>query len=632
MRRHTRNSLNGSNKENMIEQKVAVKRKLSDMVDPKAKKQRFSESYVDESIADRAKRLNHLLQQVDSFANSMANISNNNNIITPQNDKKSNLRKSMGKSKSEEKCISENIQNNNSFRFDASPDYIKNGIMRDYQLIGLNWMISLYENNINGILADEMGLGKTLQTISFLGYLKHFRNQSGPHIVIVPKTTLQNWMNEFAKWCPSLKTIGLIGDKATRKNIKKKEFLPGGWDVCVTSYEMCLYEKAIINKISWEYIIIDEGHRIKNEKSKLSVNVRIFRSKHRLLLTGTPLQNNLHELWALLNFMLPDVFNSGEDFDEWFNSDACLDDVDLVQRLQDILKPFILRRLKADVEKSLKPKKETEIKVGLTKLQKDWVKIILSKAHLNMRLLCTFMHLRKCTNHPYLFEGAEEGPPFKTDMNLVNNSGKMMVLDKLLPKLKAQGCKVLLFCTMTRMLNILEDYLDWRSYEIGRLDGKVKHEDRAKQIDEFNAKDSKKFIFLLSTRAGGLGINLTSANVVILYDSDYNPQWDLQAVDRAHRIGQTKEVRVFRFITQDSIEEEVDKISKKKLTLDNLVIQQGRNGMTFTNDVLLSMIEVSRRNAYDDNYFQVTDQEIDEILKNGDENHKNADDDIKLKN
>merc|ERR1711962_1711696 len=181
-------------------------------------------------------------------------------------------------------------------RFDESPSYIEGGTMRDYQIRGLNWMISLYENGINGILADEMGLGKTLQTISLLGYMKHYRNINGPHMVIVPKSTLRNWENEFKRWCPSPTAVCLIGDQETRAAFIREVMMPGEWDVCITSYEMRIKEKSVFKKFNWRYMVIDEAHRIKNEKSLLSQIVREFRTANRLLLTGTPLQNNLHEL------------------------------------------------------------------------------------------------------------------------------------------------------------------------------------------------------------------------------------------------------------------------------------------------------------------------------------------------
>lgn len=517
-------------------------------------------------------------------------------------------------------------------RFEESPSYIKAGVMRDYQVRGLNWMISLYENGINGILADEMGLGKTLQTISLLGYMKHYRNGAGPHLVLVPKSTICNWEAEFARWCPSIKAVVLIGDADKRRIFITDTLMPGDWDVCITSYEMVIREKSVLKKFNWRYIVIDEAHRIKNEKSKLSEIIREFKSSNRLLLTGTPLQNNLHELWALLNFLLPDVFNNADDFDAWFNANSCFEDKDLVTRLHEVLRPFLLRRIKLDVEKSLLPKKETKIFMGFSKMQRElYTKILMKDIDIvngagrsdKMRLLNILMQLRKCSNHPYLFDGVEPGPPFTTDKHLVDNCGKMVVLDKLLPKLKEQGSRVLIFSQMTRMLDILEDYCFWRNFNYCRLDGQTPHEDRQKSIIEFNAPESSKFIFMLSTRAGGLGINLATADIVVLFDSDWNPQVDLQAMDRAHRIGQKKQVKVFRFITENSVEERIVERAEMKLKLDNVVIQQGRlvdaNAAKLGKDEVLNMIRQGAAHVFASKDSEITDEDIDAILARGEE-------------
>jgi len=512
-------------------------------------------------------------------------------------------------------------------RFDESPNYIKNGALRDYQIRGLNWMIDLYENGINGILADEMGLGKTLQTISLLGYMKHFRNIPGPHMVIVPKSTLRNWENEFKKWCPSLTAVCLIGDQETRAAFIRDTMMPGEWDVCITSYEMCIKEKSVFKKFNWRYMVIDEAHRIKNEKSLLSQIVREFRTANRLLLTGTPLQNNLHELWSLLNFLLPEVFSSSDDFDAWFNSNECLEDNSMVERLHAVLKPFLLRRLKSDVEKALLPKVETKIYIQLSKMQREWyTKILMKDIDIvngagrteKMRLQNILMQLRKCCNHPYLFDGAEPGPPYTTDYHLVSNAGKMVVLDKLLPRLKDMGSRVLVFSQMTRVLDILEDYCLWRGHTYCRIDGQTAHEDRHRQIDEYNQPDSDKFLFMLSTRAGGLGINLATADIVILYDSDWNPQADLQAMDRAHRIGQKKQVKVFRFIQENTMEEKLIERAEVKLKLDKMVIQQGRLADQKTNalnkDDMLNMIRHGANDIFKSKDAEITDDDIDTIL------------------
>ena len=605
-----------------------------------------SGDYQETVSVDRSKRFDFLLKQTEIFSHFMA--ADNKGPAKPKPGRKPKAKTTEEKKvvdcndhrhrkteqeEDEELLTEESNKKKLVVRFESSPSYIEFGEMRDYQVRGLNWMIGLFENGINGILADEMGLGKTLQTISLLGYMKHYRNIPGPHMVISPKSTLTNWMNEFKRWCPTLNPICLIGDAQKRAELVRDTLLgnPNGWDVVVTSYEMIIREKAVLKKFNWRYLVIDEAHRIKNEKSKLSEIVREFKTANRLLLTGTPLQNNLHELWALLNFLLPDVFNSSDDFDEWFNTNSCLgQDNQLISRLHSVLKPFLLRRLKSDVEKGLPPKKETKVYVGLSKMQREWyTKILMKDIDIvngagkmdKMRLLNILMQLRKCCNHPYLFDGAEPGPPYTTDKHLVDNCGKLVILDKLLPKLQQQESRVLIFSQMTRMLDILEDYAHWRQYKYCRLDGQTAHEDREKAIEEFNRPGSEKFLFMLSTRAGGLGINLATADVVIIFDSDWNPQADLQAMDRAHRIGQKKVVRVFRLITENTVEERIVERAEVKLRLDNVVIQQGRlqdaGGNKLAKEEMLGMIRHGADHIFASKDSDITDEDIDAILKKG---------------
>ena len=527
--------------------------------------------------------------------------------------------------------------------FRDSPAFIQGGEMRDYQIAGLNWLISLHENGISGILADEMGLGKTLQTIAFLGYLRFIQGISGPHLVVVPKSTLDNWKREFTRWIPEVDVLVLQGDKESRHELIAERLVDEKFDVCITSYEMILREKSHLKKFAWEYIIIDEAHRIKNEESSLAQVIRIFNSRNRLLITGTPLQNNLHELWALLNFLLPDVFGDSEAFDQWFSGQSEDQDT-VVQQLHRVLRPFLLRRVKSDVEKSLLPKKEINLYIGMSDMQRKWYKQILEKdidavngaagkKESKTRLLNIVMQLRKCCNHPYLFDGAEPGPPYTTDEHLVDNAAKMVMLDKLLKRMQAQGSRVLIFSQMSRVLDILEDYSVMRGYQYCRIDGSTAHEDRIAAIDEYNKEGSEKFLFLLTTRAGGLGINLTSADIVVLFDSDWNPQADLQAMDRAHRIGQTKQVMVFRFVTENAIEEKVLDRAAQKLRLDQLVIQQGRAQQqakaAASKDELLGMIQHGAEKLFDENadtgaftQGSIGEDDIDAILRRGEERTK----------
>ena len=510
------------------------------------------------------------------------------------------------------------------------PACIQGGEMRNYQLEGLNWMISLYDRNINGILADEMGLGKTLQSISLIGYLKFNRHDPGPYLVICPKSTLTNWSREFSRWCPGLQVVKLQGDQDERRRVIEEE-MHSPFDVVITTFEVLIIEKAALRKRDWRYMIIDEAHRIKNENSVLSQAVRYLKTDFRVLITGTPLQNNLHELWALLNFLLPSLFSDSEVFDTLFASQSHSEAI--VQKLHAILRPFILRRLKADVEKGLPPKKETKLYVPMTPLQRQLYASILSKdiEALNAlgraersRLINMLMQLRKACNHPYLFSGIEPGPPFMEGAHLWESCGKMHLLYKLLMRLKSEGHRVLIFTQMTRMLDILEDFCRYTGLEYCRLDGQTNGIVRDEHIDAFNAPGSSKFVFLLSTRAGGLGVNLQTADTVIIYDSDWNPQMDLQAQDRAHRVGQTKQVRVFRFITASSVEEKIIERADKKLYLDAVVIQQGRllessGGNKLANSELQQMVRFGADEIFKSSSATVTDVDIDAILADGEQ-------------
>ena len=507
--------------------------------------------------------------------------------------------------------------------------FIKFGEMRDYQVEGLNWMVRLYHRGLNGILADEMGLGKTLQTISMLGYLHTFKGISGPHLVVVPKSTLGNWMNEFKRWFPDLRVLKFYGSKEERALIRERDLQYGKFDVVATSYEVVIREKSSLSKFSWEYLCIDEAHRIKNENSTLSQIVRIYNTKCRLLITGTPLQNNLHELWALLNFLLPDVFSDANVF-ETFTNAVGDEKQEIINQLHKVLKPFILRRLKSEVEKGLPPKKELTVYCRMTRSQKvtyqavlkNNVEVLNARKGERTKLLNIVMQLRKACNHPYLFDGVEDKTLDPFGDHLVEQSGKLTLLDKLLPRLQSQGSRVLIFSQMTRLLDILEDYCAMRSHLYCRIDGQTGGDVRDQMIEDYNMPGSKHFIFLLSTRAGGLGINLVSADIVVLYDSDWNPQMDLQAQDRAHRIGQTKPVKVFRLITESTIEEKILDRAMKKLHLDALVIQSGRlaeKEKNMSKDELMSAIRYGADDVFKQEDDDDAEIDIDAILAKAEE-------------
>lgn len=476
-----------------------------------------------------------------------------------------------------------------------------------------------------------------------LGYLSEYKNITGPHLIVVPKTTLSNWMNEFQRWCPSLRPLRFHGSKEERAEFVDEYIRPASksgdrdWDVLVTTYEIFNLEKTALSRIAWRFIIIDEAHRLKNEASMFSQNIRMLNTEHRLLLTGTPLQNNLHELWALLNFLLPEVFASSEQFDEWFNLDV--DDTEAKQRmisqLHKILRPFMLRRLKVDVEKSLPPKTETILFTGLSVAQKNVYRQILMRDidQINTNfggsnsnttrtaILNIVMQLRKCCNHPYLFPGVEDRNENPFGEHLITNCGKMVLLDKLLRKLYERKNRVLVFSQMTRMLDILEDYCAMRDFQYCRIDGNTSYEDREDRIADYNAPGSSKFIFLLSTRAGGLGINLQTADTVIIYDSDWNPQADLQAQDRCHRIGQTKQVHVYRLVTDDTVEVKVVERAQQKLKLDAMVVQQGRladKDRKMSKNELLDTLKFGADKIFrTKDSSSITDEDIDIILEMG---------------
>lgn len=599
------------------------------------------------------------------------------------------------------------------------PKLVTGGTMRSYQLEGLEWMVSLYNNGINGILADEMGLGKTIQTIAMLAHL--WENKSyGPFLIAAPLSTTSNWVAEFEKWTPSMPVMLYHGDKKERERLRKTRLRnPGTADfpIMVTSYEICMNDRKYLTSFGWQFIIIDEGHRIKNLDCRLIRELQQFQSANRLLITGTPLQNNLVELWSLLHFLLPTVFDKLSTFESWFDFSGLKDKSSfeqllseerqqyLVKSLHAVLKPFLLRRVKTDVESLMPKKREYVLYAPLTSMQRELYQAILdgtSRSYLEEKAVerlsiglssragtplsicstsgglkrkalssratpnkstktsragtpasvastrsrgrskknyeevsddeyfdgldkeeseeeeaelssdakdekiraATFeiakrqlmqkklgnpiMQLRLCCNSPYNFfnpfikadtDGAETfASETEPDETLVSTSGKMLLLDSLLPELISRGHKVLIFSQFTTTLDLIGHYLDLRSWNYARIDGSVAQTDRQDQILAFNKPSSSKEaadIFILSTRAGGQGINLAAADTVILFDSDWNPQQDLQAMDRAHRIGQTRNVIVYRFATRNTVEQKLLESAEAKRRLEKLVIRKG---------------------------------------------------------
>ncbi|KAM4601405.1 chromodomain-helicase-DNA-binding protein 4 isoform 1-T1 [Polymixia lowei] len=516
-----------------------------------------------------------------------------------------------------------------TIKFDRQPEYLDTtgGTLHPYQLEGLNWLRFSWAQATDTILADEMGLGKTVQTAVFLYSLYKEGHSKGPFLVSAPLSTIINWEREFEMWAPDMYVVTYVGDKDSRAVIRENEFsfegnaIRGGkkaskmkkdspvkFHVLLTSYELITIDQAVLGSIDWACLVVDEAHRLKNNQSKFFRVLNNYPLQHKLLLTGTPLQNNLEELFHLLNFLTPERFNNLEGFLEEF---ADIAKEDQIKKLHDMLGPHMLRRLKADVFKHMPSKTELIVRVELSPMQKKYYKFILTRNFeaLNTRgggnqvsLLNVVMDLKKCCNHPYLFPAAAmEAPKIPNGMYegsaLTKASGKLMLLQKMMRKLKEGGHRVLVFSQMTKMLDLLEDFLENEGYKYERIDGGVTGGMRQEAIDRFNAPGAPQFAFLLSTRAGGLGINLATADTVIIYDSDWNPHNDIQAFSRAHRIGQNKKVMIYRFVTKASVEERITQVAKKKMMLTHLVVRPGLGSKTGS----------------------MSKQELDDILKFGTE-------------
>lgn len=531
--------------------------------------------------------------------------------------------------------------------------HFKNGgKLRDYQIEGVAWMVSNYVNGRSSILADEMGLGKTLQTVVFIDILLKNLKRGGPALVIVPLSTITHWYREFATWT-NLNAVLYHGSSEDRDLIRRYEMvfepdrpqqvlsfnqlflkkccpkkvgrLDSPWmiDVLITTPEMLIADDYIeLSAIRWEILVVDEAHRLKNYNSKLAVSLRDqrFTFEHKLLLTGTPIQNSVDEFWSILNLVDAEQF---ADKDEFLKKYGDMKSKENVDQLHEEIRPYILRRLKEDVEKSVPQKSETLIEVELTVHQKKWYRALYEKNIGFLRrnkkkaldgpaLTNLAMELRKCCNHLFLVNGAEEefrrehtasGTTLSEGDFLSKASGKLVLLDKLLPRLKEEGHRVLIFSQFKIMLDILEDYLHARSMKFERIDGSITGRKRQQAIDRFQSSVSNgkelPFIMMLSTRAGGVGINLTAADTCIIFDSDFNPQNDLQAQARCHRIGQTKEVKVYRLLTRKTYEMQMFHMSSLKMGLDQVVLKGFESG---GNEACLSKDEVEkllRHGAYD---------------------------------
>ncbi|XP_011692493.1 PREDICTED: chromodomain-helicase-DNA-binding protein 1 isoform X2 [Wasmannia auropunctata] len=533
------------------------------------------------------------------------------------------------------------------YQLNEQPAYMgkeRDLVLRDYQMDGLNWMIHSWCKENSVILADEMGLGKTIQTICFLYYLFHTQQLHGPFLLVIPLSTMTSWQREMSQWAPDINFVIYLGDVNSRNIIREYEWCYRGskrlkFNVILTTYEIVLKDKAFLGALNWAVLLVDEAHRLKNDDSLLYKALTEFHTNHRLLITGTPLQNSLKELWALLHFIMPTKFTSWEEFEKQHDNAAQKG----YSKLHKQLEPFILRRVKKDVEKSLPAKVEQILRVEMTSLQKQYYKWILTKNFEALRkgvkgstttFLNIVIELKKCCNHAFLTKPNEiEREKTKEDylQQIIRGSGKLVLLDKLLVRLRDTGHRVLIFSQMVKMLDILGEYLQRRHFPFQRLDGSIKGELRKQALDHFNAEGSQDFCFLLSTRAGGLGINLATADTVIIFDSDWNPQNDLQAQARAHRIGQKNKVNIYRLVTKKSVEEEIVERAKQKMVLDHLVIQRmdttgrtvldkknaGTNSNPFNKEDLTAILKFGAADLFKDE--EDGDEEpacdVDEILR-----------------
>ncbi|GBE87288.1 ISWI chromatin-remodeling complex ATPase ISW2 [Sparassis crispa] len=488
------------------------------------------------------------------------------------------------------------------------PKLVKGGQMKDYQLHGLSFLAWMFENGMNCILGDEMGLGKTLQTLSLFAYIKeNARGTMDPHLVVCPLSVLPSWLAEAARWVPSLRALRFHGQQSERSRLK--EGVRAGnikFDICVTTYESYVAEDSWFKSRRWTYCVLDEGHKIKNADTQVAGKLQRIGAIYRLILTGTPVQNNLVELWCILHWLYPTVFTDASErlFKDSFDLSRGLYSLPFLKAAEGLLTTVMLRRTKAAVELSVPPCDELTVFVPMTEAQRFWTYRLLTRmdsveldsifttkledakenegrkevqAHLAAqithnktgeqnqwkKLMNLLMQLRKVCDHPYLLPDAEPDP-FVIGEHLVASSSKLTVIDKILADTLPKGERVLIFSQWTNMLDLLEDFMALRSIPYARLDGSTTRPRRALDIKLFQQEKSPYQVFLISTKAGGLGINLTKASTVIMVDCDWNPQNDLQAIARAHRIGQTKTVKVYRLICRGSVEDQMlDRIRRK---------------------------------------------------------------------
>lgn len=475
---------------------------------------------------------------------------------------------------------------------DKQPDNMTGGKIMDYQKDGLNWLYYMWFKQNNAILADEMGLGKTIQVIGLFATLIQY-HKCWPFLVVAPNPTCPNWRREIRSWAPSIRVVTYYGSQHSRKLAHDYEMFAEGskglaCHVVVTSYETMIDDtsRKMLSKVPWAGLIVDEGQRLKNDKSQIYAALSRMKIPFRLLLTGTPLQNNTRELFNLIQFC--DPTKDAEALESQYGTLS----KDNIPELHGMIRPFFLRRTKAQVLDFLPPMVQIIVPVSMSVVQKKLYKSILAK---NPQLIKAvfqsgivkqaerqnlnniLMQLRKCLCHPFVYSRAIEERTSNvaaSHRHLVEASGKLQLLELMLPKLKERGHRVLLFSQFLENLDIVEDFLEGLGLLYRRLDGRMSSLEKQKQIDEYNAEGSPYFAFLLSTRSGGVGINLATADTVIIMDPDFNPHQDMQALSRAHRIGQKNKVLVLQLMTRGSAEEKIMQIGKKKMALDHVLIER----------------------------------------------------------
>ncbi|KAI5950222.1 rhp26 [Candida theae] len=513
----------------------------------------------------------------------------------------------------------------------------------DYQKTCVQWLWELYSQKTGGIIGDEMGLGKTIQIISFLAGLHYSGLLDKPVLVVVPATVMNQWVNEFHRWWPPLRCVILhsigsgMGGDAKVSEAKMEEYLES-WDpqtsqkslkgiktqinaqqivdtvvskghVLITTYVgLRIYSKYILPQ-EWGYCVLDEGHKIRNPDSDISLTCKQVKTVNRIILSGTPIQNNLTELWSLFDFVFPGRLGTLPVFQQQFsvpiNVGGYANSNNLQVKtaykcavvLRDLISPYLLRRLKNDVAKDLPKKSEMVLFVKLTRVQQDLYEKFLDSEDLNSILkgkrnvLMGVDTLRKICNHPDLIY--REALMHKANYGDSRKSGKMQVLKNLLQLWQSEGHKTLLFCQTRQMLDILEKFVanlpllndGPRHFTFLRMDGSTAISKRQDLVDEFN-NDPNIHVFLLTTKVGGLGVNLTGADRVIIYDPDWNPSTDIQARERAWRLGQKKDITIYRLMTTGSIEEKIYHRQIFKTFLQNKILKDPKQRRFFKNNDL----------------------------------------------